>query len=90
MKPGESKRVTITADPRLLARFDDGAGRWRIAAARYRIAVGKSAEDLALSADTRWDARLFGSWCETTRIGKGATTADLHTDTLMSPWPRRR
>ena len=61
LKPGASKRVTITADPRLLARFDDSAGRWRIAAGRYRIAVGKSAEDLALNADTQLDTRLFGS-----------------------------
>ncbi|WP_035663817.1 beta-glucosidase [Bradyrhizobium sp. Ec3.3] len=61
LKPGESKRVTVTADPRLLARFDDSAGRWRIAAGSYRIAVGKSVEDLPLNADTQLDTRLFGS-----------------------------
>src|SRR5882757_134232 len=27
--PGDSKRITVTADPRLLARFDGKAGRWR-------------------------------------------------------------
>jgi beta-glucosidase len=61
LKPGESKRVTVTADPRLLARFDDSVGRWRIAPGRYRISVGKSAEDLALSADAQLDTRLFGA-----------------------------
>jgi beta-glucosidase len=61
LKPGESKRVTITVDPRLLARFDDSANRCRIAAGRYRIAVGKSAEDLALNADIEFDTRLFGA-----------------------------
>ena len=61
MKPGESKRVTIIADPRLLARLDDSVGRWRIAAGSYRIEVGKSAVDLVLSAATQLDARLFGS-----------------------------
>jgi beta-glucosidase len=30
LRPGESRRVTMTADPRLLARFDAGTGRWRI------------------------------------------------------------
>ena len=61
LKPGESKRVTIIADPRLLARLDDSVGRWRIAAGSYRIEVGKSAVDLVLSAATQLDARLFGS-----------------------------
>ncbi|MBO0757309.1 MAG: glycoside hydrolase family 3 protein [Bradyrhizobiaceae bacterium] len=60
LEPGESKRVTVTADPRLLARFDRHAGRWRIAEGRYRVAVGRSAEDLSLHADTQLEMRLFG------------------------------
>jgi len=54
LQPGESRQVMITADPRLLARFDgsDGiTGSWRIAEGSYRIAVGKSAQDLMLTAD---------------------------------------
>jgi beta-glucosidase len=61
LKPGQSTRVTITADPRLLARFDGNAGRWRIEAGMYRIALGKSAEDLPLTADLPLAMRLFGS-----------------------------
>ena len=61
LKPGQSKRVTLTADPRLLGRFDGSAGRWSIAAGRYRIAVGKSAGDLSLHAEVRLAARLFGT-----------------------------
>ena len=61
LKPGKSKRVTVTADPRLLARFDGDAGRWRIAAGTYRFALGKSAEDLLLTADTQLPMRLFGT-----------------------------
>jgi len=60
LQPGESRRVTITADPRLLARFDgpDGiTGSWRIAAGTYRIALGKSAHDLVLTADTSMRGR---------------------------------
>jgi beta-glucosidase len=58
--PGQSKSVTVTADPRLLARFDLGAGQWRIAAGAYRIAVGRSAVAFALTAEARMGARLFG------------------------------
>jgi beta-glucosidase len=37
LKPGESRTVTVKADPRLLARFDgkNGLGQWRIAAGTY-------------------------------------------------------
>lgn len=61
LKPGESKRATITADPRLLARFDGNAGRWRIAAGTHRIALGKSAEEMLLTADVQLAMRLFGT-----------------------------
>jgi beta-glucosidase len=64
LQPGESRRVTITADPRLLARFDgpDGAtGNWRIAEGPHRIALGQSANDFVLTADAPMKARQFGS-----------------------------
>jgi beta-glucosidase len=51
---GELRQVTVTADPRLLARFDAAAGRWRIAEGTYRIAVGKSAADYLLTAATSY------------------------------------
>jgi beta-glucosidase len=57
---GESRRVTVTADPRLLARFDATAGQWRIAAGTYRVALGKSAGDLVLTAEVSLASRLFG------------------------------
>ncbi|HEY7060793.1 MAG TPA: beta-glucosidase [Chloroflexota bacterium] len=59
--PGESRRVTLTADPRLLARFDLRAGLWRLAAGNYRVALGKSAGDLVLTAEVSLTARLFGA-----------------------------
>lgn len=61
LAPGESKIVTVTADPRLLARFDASAGRWRIEAGDYRIALGASADDFRLLAETQLAARLFGT-----------------------------
>src|SRR5262249_49246041 len=60
LAPGASRTVTVTAEPRLLARFDGAAGRWRIAAGSYRIALGNSAEDLLLSAEAQMAARVFG------------------------------
>ena len=60
LKPGESKQVTVTADPRLLARFDSEAGQWRIAAGAYRVALGSAADTLSLTAETVLQAALFG------------------------------
>ena len=60
LAPVESKRVTITADPRLLARFDAESGRWQIAAGEHMIAVGHSAGDLPLTSTVRLGERAFG------------------------------
>jgi beta-glucosidase len=60
LKPGEARRVTVTADPRLLARFDGDAGRWHMAAGTYRVALGKSAEELLLTGELDLGPRLFG------------------------------
>ena len=60
LKPGESRRVTITADPRLLARFDATAGTWKIAMGRYTIALGEDAETFSTTTDTELKGRAFG------------------------------
>jgi beta-glucosidase len=57
LAPGASRAVTVTADPRLLARYDDG---WQIAAGTYRVAVGKAADDLVLTAGVQLAERRFG------------------------------
>jgi beta-glucosidase len=62
LQPGESRRVTITAEPRLLASFDgpDGiTGSWRITEGPHRIAVGMSASEFVLTADLPMKARQF-------------------------------
>jgi beta-glucosidase len=46
--PGESREVTVTADPRLLAFFDADAQLWRIPAGPVEVAVGGSAESFTL------------------------------------------
>jgi beta-glucosidase len=60
LEPGESKTVTATADPRLLARFDSDAGQWHIADGEYTVALGKSAADLLLSGTAGLTGRRFG------------------------------
>ncbi|AJP71180.1 beta-glucosidase family protein [Sphingomonas hengshuiensis] len=43
LQPGETKRVTLNVDPRLLAEYDEKAHGWRIDAGEYRIGVGADA-----------------------------------------------
>jgi beta-glucosidase len=58
---GESRRVTVTAEPRLLARYDGAAGEWHLAGGDYRVAVGRAADDLVLTGEARLAERRFGS-----------------------------
>jgi beta-glucosidase len=53
LAPGETKRVTVTADRRLLADFDVKARKWRIDAGTYDIAVGASATALGAKASAK-------------------------------------
>ncbi|ORX06431.1 glycosyl hydrolase [Mycobacterium triplex] len=57
LDPGEMRRVTIAADPRLLARFERGS--WRIDPGRYTVAVGASAVVLPLTAEVELAGRAF-------------------------------
>jgi beta-glucosidase len=58
--PGESREITITADPRLLARYDGKAGQWHIAGGVYTIAIGKAADAPELTAKARIEEQRFG------------------------------
>jgi beta-glucosidase len=60
LAPGESREVTLTADPRLLARFDRAADQWRITDGRHEVALGKSADNLVLLGSAALTGRLFG------------------------------
>jgi beta-glucosidase len=50
LAPGESRKVTMTADRRLLGRFDDKAHLWRVPAGRYEVGLGTSAANLGARA----------------------------------------
>ena len=58
---GESRSLTVTADPRLLARYDTDAGQWHVADGAYRLAVGRAADDLVLTGEAQLAERGFGS-----------------------------
>lgn len=45
LEPGESRNVTITTDPRLLARFDGSKHRWRLDEGTYGVTLSRSATD---------------------------------------------
>ncbi|HUH68426.1 MAG TPA: beta-glucosidase [Mycobacterium sp.] len=59
LEPGATCRVTIEADPRLLARYDGSAGSWRIKPGGYAVAVGASAVALQLAAEVELAGRTF-------------------------------
>jgi beta-glucosidase len=60
LAPGEAREVTLTADPRLLARFDGTASQWRITDGAHEVALGKSAGDPMLTGSANLTGRLFG------------------------------
>ena len=59
LEPGAVRRVTIEADPRLLARYDGNAAAWRIEPGSHAVAVGASAVALRLAAEVALTGRVF-------------------------------
>jgi beta-glucosidase len=45
LKPGEVRRITLTAEPRILAEYDVKLPGWRIAGGTYRVALARDATD---------------------------------------------
>jgi beta-glucosidase len=60
LAPGESREVTLTVDPRLLANYDDQARRWRISQGRYAITLARAADDPVEVREITLRPRLFG------------------------------
>jgi beta-glucosidase len=53
--------VTLTDDPRLLARYDGSTGRCRITQGTYRVALARVLKTWLLTAEIALVARLFGN-----------------------------
>jgi beta-glucosidase len=45
LNPGQSRQVTVSIDPRLLATFDEAARRWRIHPGAYRLTAGFDSDE---------------------------------------------
>jgi beta-glucosidase len=59
LAPGQTKQVTVTADPRLLADFDEQKKAWVIPAGEYRVEVARSAAEPVLTGSVKVAARQF-------------------------------
>jgi beta-glucosidase len=57
LQPDETRTVQITAEPKLLADWNDGAHGWTIAAGRYEVFAGPNAESPASSGAVQLDAQ---------------------------------
>jgi beta-glucosidase len=60
LKPGESRTVTLTVDPRLLANFDTKQRQWRIKGGSYEIALSKDAATPVETRAVTLTPRIFG------------------------------
>ncbi|MDQ0251465.1 beta-glucosidase [Sphingomonas kyeonggiensis] len=43
LKPGETRRITLTAEPRVVADYDTARPGWHVAAGTYRVAIARDA-----------------------------------------------
>ncbi len=60
LEAGESKTITITVEPRLLANYHWEKQKWEIKKGTYYLALGKSAVDLPLKGSAQLQNQLFG------------------------------
>jgi len=59
LAPGASTKVTVDADPRLLADWSTQRRRWALPAGRYDVTVNSSAASVALTGSTGLESRLL-------------------------------
>lgn len=59
LAPGETRRVSITAEPRILAEYDTAAPGWRIDAGPYRVRIGRDALDDTLGGEATLSPRTL-------------------------------
>jgi beta-glucosidase len=59
LAPGQSKQVSVSVDPRLLATWDEAGHQWRIAAGSYRLTLAQSAAELGESTSVTLPAQTI-------------------------------
>ncbi|HEY2445160.1 MAG TPA: glycoside hydrolase family 3 C-terminal domain-containing protein [Rhizomicrobium sp.] len=57
LKPGETRRISIAGDPRLVARYDEAGHRWHIDKGDYTVRVGTSSTELGDGVPVQLDER---------------------------------
>ncbi|MGR4863144.1 beta-glucosidase [Caulobacter sp. LARHSG274] len=57
LEPGQTRRVTIQAEPRILARYDTRKAGWRLKGGRYVVEVSAAIDAPRLSGEARLKAR---------------------------------
>ena len=60
LEPGETRRVEIAAEPRLLAVYDTGRAAWRIDAQTAPVRIASSAETATLTGEAVLTSRSWG------------------------------
>jgi beta-glucosidase len=60
LRPGESRRVSLVADPRLLARFDTTGRVWRVDAGLYAVGLARAADTVVETRSVQLRQRQFG------------------------------
>jgi beta-glucosidase len=59
LAPGQSTRIDLSVDRRLLGHFDEHSHRWRISAGAYEVAVAPSAVERTLTGTARLAASVL-------------------------------
>jgi beta-glucosidase len=59
LSPGQSTRVELNVDPRLLAHFDERTRRWRVSAGSYEVAIAANAAERTLTGKARLPAAVL-------------------------------
>jgi beta-glucosidase len=61
LRPGESRTIEVTVDPRLLATWREAGDEWVIAPGAYRVLAGQASDDLPLSAAVNLPGGAFSA-----------------------------
>ena len=59
LQPGETRRIVLSAEPRIVAAYDAALPGWRIAGGRYRVALARDATDRSLVSMTMLDPAIL-------------------------------
>ncbi len=59
LQPGQTRNMTVEADPRLLANFDGSSNKWKIVGGSYQVFLGSSSAKIEQTASTTLRSRTL-------------------------------